>query len=96
MNYRKILIESVRNLLESEQILFTDALNLCMYGELKHLNDALDENKPFEFNLDLLKSVDDANVKKIVVLIESLKREADHLIEINNISENELNDENNF
>ena len=96
MNYRNHLIKSVQNLIETEQILFTNALNLCMFGELRDSDDAFEENDEFSFNLELLKSVDDLNVKKIVEIIESLQIKTEYLINVNKITETELNNEYNL
>lgn len=96
MNYRSHLIKSAQNLIEIEQVLFTDALNLCMFGDLIDSDDAFDENDKFTFNLDLLKSVDDLNVQKIVEIIESIQYKTEYLINVNNLTQLELNNENNF
>ena len=96
MNYRNHLIKSVQNLIETEQILFTNALNLCMFGDLCDSDDAFEENDEFSFNLELLKSVDDLNVKKIVEIIESLQIKTEYLINVNKITETELNNEYNL
>lgn len=96
MDYRSHLIKTTQNLIETEQILFTNALNLCMFGELSDVNDAFEKDDKFKFNLKLLKSVDDLNVKKIVEVIESLQNKIEYLINVNLITENELNNEYNL
>lgn len=93
MNYRNHLIKSVQNLIETEQILFTNALNLCMFGDLKESDEIFDENDKFVFNLELLKSVDDLNVKKIVSIIESIQEKAKYLINVIAITATELQNE---
>lgn len=96
MNYRNHLIKSVQNLIETEQILFTSALNLCMFGELVDSEEAFEENDEFIFNLDLLKSVDDLNVKQIVDVIQLIQKKAEYLINVNKLTKNELNNDYNF
>lgn len=96
MNYRNHLIKTTQNLIETEQILFTNALNLCMFGELSDVDNAFDQNDKFTFNLDLLKSVDDLNVKKIVSIIESIQEKIKYLINVNLITEIELQNEYNI
>lgn len=96
MNYRNHLIKTTQNLIETEQILFTNALNLCMFGELNDVDNAFDQNDKFTFNLDLLKSVDDLNVKKIVSIIESIQEKIKYLINVNLITEIELQNEYNI
>ncbi|OEL12117.1 hypothetical protein BHF72_1305 [Cloacibacterium normanense] len=67
-----------------------------MFGELRDSDDAFEENDEFSFNLELLKSVDDLNVKKIVEIIESLQIKTEYLINVNKITETELNNEYNL
>ncbi len=93
MDYRNHLIKSVQNLIETEQILFTNALNLCMFGELSESDESFEENDEFTFNLELLKSVEDLNVKKIVSIIESIQEKTKYLINVNAITETELQNE---
>ena len=69
MDYKTHLIVSVQNLIKTEQILFTSALNLCMFGELRNIDEAYNSSDEVVFNLELLKSVDDPNVKHLVKII---------------------------
>lgn len=96
MLYRDHLILSVQNLIETEQILFTAALNLSMFGELENLGDAFEKDDKFKFNLELLKTVEDLNVKNIVTIIESIQEKTEYLINVNILTENELNNEYDF
>lgn len=93
MNYRNHLIKTVQNLIESEQILFTNALNLCMFGELSDTDQTFEENDEFKFTVELLKSVDDLNVKNVVEIIESIQKKVIYLINSNQITETELSNE---
>lgn len=96
MNYRNHLIKSVQNLIETEQILFTNALNLCMFGELETADKIFEENDEFTFNLELLKSVDDLNVKAIVEIIEPIQKKINYLINVNKITKTELSNDYNL
>lgn len=87
---------SVQNLIKTEQILFTSALNLCMFGELRKLDEAFNSSDEVVFNLELLKSVDDPSVKHLVEIIEYLQKKTQALINLNHLNENDLTNEYNF
>lgn len=96
MNYRNHLIISTQNLIETEQILFTNALNLCMFGELETIDKTFDESDQFSFNVEFLKSVDDLNVKEIVDIIESIQKKINYLVNVNKITKTELSNDYNL
>lgn len=96
MNYRNHLIKSIQNLIETEQILFTNALNLCMFGELETIDKTFDESDQFSFNVEFLKSVDDLNVKEIVDIIESIQKKINYLVNVNKITKTELSNDYNL
>ena len=86
MNYRQQLIKAVQGLEEAEQILFTSAVNLSMAGELEEQDKAFEVNDSYHFNLELLQSVEDINVKEIVSIIELIQEKAAYIININKIT----------
>lgn len=96
LTYRDYLIISIQNLIKTEQIIFESTLNLCMFGELEHLDSAFETDDQFTFNLELLKSVEDLNVKKNVSIIELIQEKVQYLINVNKIKEEELDNEYNF
>lgn len=89
-NYRQHLIAAVKDLKEAEQILFTNALNLAWSGELSHLEDGYQVGDVMDFDLALLQSVEDLNVKKIVVLLDKLTAAAEYIRNVNKITDEEL------
>lgn len=96
LTYRDYLIISIQNLIKTEQIIFESTLNLCMFGELEYLDSAFETDDQFTFNLELLKSVEDLNVKKNVSIIELIQEKVEYLINVNKIKEEELDNEYNF
>lgn len=90
LEYRKHIIASINNLYEAEQLLFTSALNLSWEGELSHLKDAYEEGDIMDFDFNLIKSVKDPNVQKIVVLMNPLIEAAGYLKNVNKITDEEL------
>ena len=88
--YRKHLVDAVNNLMAAEQMLSTSALNISWFGELNHLSDAYGEGEQVEFDLSLLQTVDDLNVKKLVELLDPLYEAAEYLRNVNGITDEEL------
>lgn len=93
--YRNHLVNAIKNLMEAEQMLFTSALNVAWTGELSHLADSYENGDIIEFDLPLLNSVDDLNVKKIVALLRPLTEVAEYLKNLNKITDEELIDDEN-
>lgn len=88
--YREQLLETINNLYEAEQLLFTSALNLVWEGELSHLKEAYEEGDVMDFNIELLKSVNDPNVQKLVALMPPLLDAAASIKNLNRITDEEL------
>lgn len=89
-NYREALIESVNGLIQARHKLFGDALGLAMSGDLAEINDAFEIGDKYTFELSHLKDSADANLNKLVVLIEEIQTTVDTLIEENEIEEDEI------
>lgn len=88
--YRKHLLATINNLYEAEQLLFTSALNLVWEGEVSHLKEAYEEGDVMDFNIELLKSVNDPNVQKLVALMTPLLDAAASIKNLNRITDEEL------
>ena len=65
-----------------------------MAGELEEQDKAFEVNDSYHFNLELLQSVEDINVKEIVSIIELIQEKAAYIININKITQKELDNEN--
>ena len=88
--YRKHLLETINNLYEAEQLLFTSALNLVWEGEVSHLKESYEKGDAMEFNMKLLRSVNDPNVQKLVALMTPLLDAAESIKNLNRITDEEL------
>ena len=88
--YRKHILETINNLYEAEQLLFTSALNLVWEGELSHLKEAYEKGDVMVFNMKLLRSVNDPNVQKLVALMTPLLDAAASIKNLNRITDEEL------
>lgn len=88
--YRKHIVGAVKALIEAEQILFTSSLNVAWSGDLSHLEDGYEEGDEMTYDLPLLKSVEDLNVKKIVDLLTPIREAAEYLVTVNRLIDEEL------
>ncbi len=89
-DHRKQIIESIDNLVEARDIIFTQIVNLAMSGEMKHLESAFDMGDKYNFTLNHFETVDDPNVKELVSLCRSAEETIFTLMDLNGISENEV------
>ena len=90
-NHRIQILETIENLVEARDIIFTQILNLAMSGEMKHLESAFDLGDKYNFTLKHFESVQDVNVKKLVSLCKNAEETVFSLMNLNGISENEVN-----
>ena len=90
-NHRKQILETIENLVEARDIIFTQIVNLAMSGEMKHLESAFDLGDKYNFTLKHFESVQDVNVKKLVSLCKNAEETVFSLMNLNGISENEVN-----
>ena len=90
-NHRKQILETIENLVEARDIIFTQIVNLVMSGEMKHLKSAFDLGDKYNFTLKHFESVQDVNVKKLVSLCKNAEETVFSLMNLNGISENEVN-----
>lgn len=89
-NYRKRLIQIVKILEETDISLFTEALNIVMENELKESSDVFNEGEIFEFNINVLLASKDVSVQKTAELILKVIEVKESLINLNKITEEEL------
>lgn len=90
MDYRNKIIETIDNLIETRNIIFTQIVNLAMYGELSDINTAFDINDEYKFSLSHFENIDDVNVQKLVSLCQKTEETIFSLMNINTIDENEV------
>jgi len=89
-NYRNRLIQIVKILEETDISLFTETLNIVMENELKESSDVFNEGEIFEFNINVLLTSKDVNVQKTAELILKVIELKESLINLNKITEEEL------
>jgi hypothetical protein len=89
-NYRTRLIQIVRILEETDIALFDEAINIVMENELKETTEIHEIGEIVQFNLNVLLSSDDINVQKVAELILKIGKLKESLINLNKITEEEL------
>lgn len=95
--YREILIDNVKEMIEMQKEIFTQLLNLAMFGELKEINEVFETGDIYEFEIAQFENLSDTNVQKMVHLFKQFEQTIDSLINLNDISAEELDlDEDEF
>lgn len=89
-NYRNRLIQIVKILEETDIWLFDEAINIVMENELKETTEVHEIGDIVQFNLNVLLSSEDINVRKVAELIIKLGELKESLINLNKITEEEL------
>lgn len=89
-SHREKIVEVIRNLIETRDIIFTQIINLAMDGEMNHLKDAFDVGDVYSFSLKHFEDVEDINVKKLVKLCKNVEETIFTIMDLNGISENEV------
>ena len=62
-----------------------------MSGEMEHLQDIVDIGEGYTFNLKHFETVEDENVKRLVKLCKNVEETIFTIMNLNGISENEVN-----
>ena len=89
-HYRGNLITTYKYLISVRNDLMTQAINLAMIGELKHIDEAFDVGDTFNFDIDQLKGSNDVNLNLIITHYEDLENMMESLANLNAITEEDL------
>lgn len=89
-NYRKRLIQIVKKLEETDIALFDEAINIVMENELKEVSEVHEVGEIVNFNINVLLSSKDINVQKVAELIQKIGELQESIINLNKITEEEL------
>ena len=88
--YRRYLKKTIHILFDSEEQLFSAAVNLLMSGEMKEIDEVFEIGDDYEFNMNHLKTSDDINVNQIFKAIEKIRSTVEFLMNVNNITDNDI------
>lgn len=89
-NHRTKVIETIENLIETRDIIFTQIVNLSMSGEMNHLESAFDIGDCYDFTLKHFESVEDINVKNLISLCKKTEETILSIMNLNGIAESEI------
>ena len=89
--HRKQIIETIENLIQVRDIIFTEIVGLSLSGEMKHSENAFDIGDEYSFVLAHFEDVQDINVQKLVALCNNIEQTIFSLMKINGINDNEVN-----
>ena len=89
-SYREFLIKTVLFLEEASGNLFAQILNLASHNEFPMLRENFESGEIFNFNIRIFENTKDVNVLKLIELYTKIENERLNIIEINKITEEEL------
>lgn len=89
--YREFLIKTVLFLEEASGNLFAQILNLASHNEFPMLRENFESGEIFKFNIQMFEETKDMNVLKLIELYTKIENERYRIIEINRITEEEIN-----
>ena len=84
------LIETLENISDARNIIFTQIVNLSMSGELKDIENAFDIGDKYNFNLKQFENTKDINVRKLVTLCKKIEETFFTIMDLNGINENDV------
>lgn len=90
MTYRENLLEGYHYLGAIRNVVFENAINIAMSGELKDFNDTVEVGESYNIELDHLKGTNDINLNKFIELFETVDEMMKSIINLNGITDEEL------
>ena len=91
-NYRDTIVEALNNLQKAQTGMFTAMINVGMAGSLVDINTAFDLGEVFNFEIEMFEESGDANLDIIITLIKEMEAAKQSLMNLNAISEDELDE----
>lgn len=84
------IVEVIANLVEVRDNIFTQIVNLAMSGEMQSIEGSFDFGESYNFKLAHFEDVEDINVKKLVSLCKKSEETIFSIMNLNGITENEV------
>ena len=91
MSYRQQLIESINGLQNIREEIFSQILNLSMSGELNDVDKVFDIDEAYNFDIKHFEDSKDVNVIELLKVFTTIDKTIGTMININLISDEELN-----
>ena len=89
--YREQIIETLNNLIETREIIFTQIINIAMSNEYEYLHKTFEIGEKYNLTLNHFKKMEDINVRKMVNLCKNTEKVIFTIMNLNGINENEIN-----
>lgn len=91
-NYRDTIIEALNKIEFAQTRMFSAMVNVGMAGELVDLNSAFDLGEVVNFEVEMFEDSGDANLDIIIKVIRHLEKAKQSLMNLNAVSEDELDE----
>ncbi len=90
--YRDKLIMTYNELINFHEELLTRIVNVGMTGELEDVNETFEKDNTFQFDKDMFRGTKDQNLNLLLELHDNLEDMMNSFANINNITQEELDD----
>lgn len=90
MIYRQQLIESINELQNIREEIFSQILNLSMSGEMNDVDKVFDIGEVYDFDIKYFEDSKDVNVIELLKAFKKIEKTIGTLINLNVISDEEL------
>ncbi len=90
MSYRQQLIESINELQNIREEIFSQILNLSMSGEMNDVDKVFDIGEVYDFDIKYFEDSKDVNVIELLKAFKKIEKTIGTLINLNVISDEEL------
>jgi hypothetical protein len=84
--YKDSLKDALKNLNRVNESIYNSLIPIAMTGELKEWNKSVPIGETHQFNFELFKGCDDANIQLLVKLIDNVDEIYESIKNINSIS----------
>lgn len=88
--YKEQIIDAVNELIKAREIIFSQIVSLAMSNELVDIEATFNQGDTYSFSLEQFENVKDVNVQAIVQLCKTLESEVFRLMDLNGITDNEV------
>ena len=89
--YRDALLNSIATLDKFKEIILSNACDIMMAGELKEWSDSIPEGEEFDIEIEVFEGCDDLNLQLLIQLFKEIEGQKSCLLNINSITNKELN-----
>jgi len=88
--YREQIIETIKSLSNTREIIFEQIVNLAMSNEYGYIQKVFEEGDVYSFSLSHFENMEDANIQNLVSLCKKTEEAFYSIINLNGIKEEEI------